>query len=365
MADPSEVDMNSGVLLEALEDVHTRFLLNVPASELETFHRIFFQVEQAWWYYEDFIADVNPEVDLPRFKALKPFAKVMFQYSELLDEDKFHAMWNAFVVYKRGIANYGCLLLNMDCTKLVLCQVYNGNTFMLPAGKINEGEDGGDAAARETYEETGFDPLCNSGITSRWKESNPSLITWNPKMLDSHLILTEDRGKQRYCYVVIGVPEDFPFSPVARKEVASVQWHPIDDVPTPNFAVMPFVTSLKKWLRKNNRKQSKPRKRTPKKGRASRDNTPAKLKESPATVMLKSSATHAPIESSIGSQPTQISQNQERRTKQRKQVSALASQSDDVQFVQQWLARLPHPHTTNHFGTFQLDANEIWSKAVK
>lgn len=31
---------------EALEDVHTRFILNLPPSELETADRIFFQLEQ-------------------------------------------------------------------------------------------------------------------------------------------------------------------------------------------------------------------------------------------------------------------------------------------------------------------------------
>ena len=31
---------------DALEDVHTRFILNLPPSELETADRIFFQLEQ-------------------------------------------------------------------------------------------------------------------------------------------------------------------------------------------------------------------------------------------------------------------------------------------------------------------------------
>ena len=36
---------------------------------------------------------------------------------------------------------------------------------MFPAGKVNQNEDGCDAGARETYEETGFDPNCNLGKT--------------------------------------------------------------------------------------------------------------------------------------------------------------------------------------------------------
>jgi len=33
---------------EALDDVHTRFILNLPDEELQSAPRIFFQLEQAW-----------------------------------------------------------------------------------------------------------------------------------------------------------------------------------------------------------------------------------------------------------------------------------------------------------------------------
>ena len=108
---------------EALEDVHTRFILNLPASELETADRLFFQLEQAWWFYEDWICDKNPEKQLPRFKNFKPFAKELFEYSEFLpDVSLFTDMWLEFATYKRGITNYGCILLSEDYSKIVLCQ---------------------------------------------------------------------------------------------------------------------------------------------------------------------------------------------------------------------------------------------------
>ena len=40
----------------ALEDVEARFLFNLPESELSQPDRLFFQIEQAWWFYEDFKA---------------------------------------------------------------------------------------------------------------------------------------------------------------------------------------------------------------------------------------------------------------------------------------------------------------------
>jgi hypothetical protein len=39
-------------LTDALDDVQTRFLLNLPENELSSADRIFFQLEQAHWYYE-------------------------------------------------------------------------------------------------------------------------------------------------------------------------------------------------------------------------------------------------------------------------------------------------------------------------
>jgi mRNA-decapping enzyme subunit 2 len=273
---------------DALEDVHTRFILNLPDSELQTADRIFFQLEQAWWFYEDWICDPHPEwVDLPRFSNLKPFALKLFEYSPLLpDVSRFQPMWNEFSLYKRKISNYGCILLSQDCTKFVLCRVWNGKSFTFPAGKINQGEDGMTAAARETYEETGFDASCKFGLTATYKEAEPQKITWQPMQEKDQLVVTEDSGKRRVSYVVAGVPEDFPFEPVSRKEVSLVKWCPLDDIPKPSYGVLPFVGPLRKWIKKykktNNRSSSvKSRDRsnqtprtTPKRDRGSKTNTP-------------------------------------------------------------------------------------------
>lgn len=259
---------------DALEDVHTRFILNLPETELETADRIFFQIEQAWWFYEDWICDQNPELSLPRFKSVKPFAEVMFNYSPLLPEqDQFARLWKEFTAYKRKISNYGCILLNKDCTKLILCQVYNGKTWMLPSGKINQGEDGMTAAARETYEETGFDPSCTLGLTAAWKassiESEQKKITWRPTLLeqDALFVQEENHGKRRVSYVCVGVPEDFAFAPVCRKEIGEIAWHPIDKIPKKTFAVIPFLGSLKRWIKKNRKGGQKKKNKTPNKGR--------------------------------------------------------------------------------------------------
>ncbi|KAI2501060.1 Dcp2 [Fragilaria crotonensis] len=210
----------------------------------------FFQLEQAYWFYDDFHCD-NSDLPLPRFKSLKPFALKMFQISPLLAEESFAKMWEQFSAYKRGISTYGTILLNEDCTKMILCKVWQSNSWTYPAGKVNQHETGTDAGARETYEETGFDPNCSLGETKRMLDSG-ELISWKPLQEEDALVVI-DAGKRRTMYVCRGVPIDFPFAPVARKEVADVQWHSVDDIPKKSFAVLPFMKQLRRWIKTRSR----------------------------------------------------------------------------------------------------------------
>ena len=318
---------NDAAYEEAMDDVHTRFILNLPDEELRSAPRIFFQLEQAWWFYDDFIcdgadaaaaADENGNagrkegtknknggkekggggqrpVSLPRFKHVRPFALAMFRLSPLLSPmmPQFDEMYDEFSEYKRSISTYGTILLNADATRLVLCRTWKGKSWTLPGGKVNQNESGRDAAARETYEETGFDPMCERGICAFLRRgdggdgagggdfpssssssstatsthddrnhdgvdasSSPPRKTWGPLQDADKLRYTEsDTNKRRTAYVCRGVPEDFPFEPVARKEVSEVAWHDLASLPRQTFAVAPFVGQLKRWIREDNHRR--------------------------------------------------------------------------------------------------------------
>lgn len=307
---------------EALEDVETRFILNLPHEELATPDRLFFQLEQAWWYYEDIICDEMEDhetepsakesplsyaaaaqaptpIALPRFKKLQPFCRQLFAMSPMLSPllDQFDQLWAQFSNYRRKISTYGTILLNQSCTKVILCQDYNSKSWTFPAGKVNQLEKGIEAGARETYEETGFDPSCNLGLTQQMKDevenSGEGQLPWKPLRNEDALRFTEDKtGKLRTCYVCHGVPEDFPFAPVARKEVSAVEWHFLNDLPKKSFAVAPFMGNLRKWICRNVPKKARSSSRakdkrsssnmknkragSKKKDRGSRHSTPAK-----------------------------------------------------------------------------------------
>ena len=58
---------------QALDDLVARFIVNLPDEELKTFQRIGFHLEQAHWYYIDFLRERNPmlpELSWKRFVDL-------------------------------------------------------------------------------------------------------------------------------------------------------------------------------------------------------------------------------------------------------------------------------------------------------
>ena len=66
---------------EVFGDLSVRFLCHLPEEELSSFERLFFQIEQAHWFYDDFYCDSDPT--LPRMK-LKAFSRELFHRSPQL-----------------------------------------------------------------------------------------------------------------------------------------------------------------------------------------------------------------------------------------------------------------------------------------
>jgi hypothetical protein len=83
---------------QVLDNVEARFLYNLPLHEIENVERLFFQIEQAYWYYEDFFADKYNY--LPHFSTLKSFANQIFKHCDLLKkvEDKFNELFLGMMI---------------------------------------------------------------------------------------------------------------------------------------------------------------------------------------------------------------------------------------------------------------------------
>ncbi|KII94386.1 hypothetical protein PLICRDRAFT_99875 [Plicaturopsis crispa FD-325 SS-3] len=197
---------------EVLEDLSSRFILNLPDDELESLERVCFQVEQAHWYYEDFIREQNPTLhSLP----LKKFSAMLFQACPLLHQwnHDHEQAFNHFMQYKTRVPVCGAIMLNDTWERVVLVKGWKANSgWGFPKGKINEDEPSHNCAIREVLEETGYN-LAG--------QLNPE-----------HVIEMSIREQKISLYIVPGVPEDYKFETRTRKEISKIQWFNLSDLPT-------------------------------------------------------------------------------------------------------------------------------------
>ncbi|CAJ0908665.1 26_t:CDS:10 [Entrophospora sp. SA101] len=160
--------------------------------ELSSIERICFQIEQAHWFYEDFVREQNPS--LPSFTL------------------KHEKAFGDFMKYKIRVPVCGAIMLNSTMDKVLLVKGWSSRSgWGFPKGKINKDELDSICAAREVFEETGYD------ITPLIKEKDFVEITI--------------RGQRIRLYIVVGVLEATEFCPQTRKEI-SVEWHNLSDLPT-------------------------------------------------------------------------------------------------------------------------------------
>ncbi|KAI8912037.1 Dcp2, box A domain-containing protein [Powellomyces hirtus] len=196
---------------EVLDDLQSRFIINVPEEELSSVERICFQIEQAHWFYEDFVREENPR--LSSF-SLKNFCAQFFQYCPLLHRwahDHETAFQN-FMEYKVRVPVCGAIILNGKMDKVLLVKGWKASSgWGFPKGKINKDEPEAPCAIREVQEETGFDI--------------------SPYLRENEYVERTIKGQRIRLYILTGVPEDTIFIPQTRKEIGDIQWHRLDDLP--------------------------------------------------------------------------------------------------------------------------------------
>lgn len=237
-----------------MDDLCVRFIINLPEEELKSVERICFQVEEAQWYYEDFIRPLDPE--LPSLN-LRNFCLRIFQHCPLLAEYSPHnhaAAFEQFLAYKTRVPVRGAILLNKEMDEVILVKGWKkGSNWSFPRGKINQDETDLDCAIREVYEETGYD-VAAAGLV----DDADKVKHFDIAIQHQHLRL----------YVFRGVPMDTPFEARTRKEISKIDWWKLSDLPTLKkkkqqqeghgedlatnankfYMVAPFLVPLKKWI---------------------------------------------------------------------------------------------------------------------
>ncbi|KAF2636312.1 hypothetical protein P280DRAFT_553093 [Massarina eburnea CBS 473.64] len=242
-------------LLDWLDDLCVRFIVNLPHEELQSVERICFQIEEAQWFYEDFIRPLDP--GLPSMN-LRVFSQRMFQHCPLFanfTEAHREGAYEQFLQYKTRVPVRGAIMLNEEMTHAVLVKGWKkGAKWSFPRGKINKDEADLDCAVREVYEETGLDLLAID------------LVKPEEEMKAIEVNMREQSLK---LYVFRGVPMDTFFEPRTRKEISKIDWYKLGDLPTIRrknqapqsngqdlvrdnsfYMVTPFVGPLKGWIKR-------------------------------------------------------------------------------------------------------------------
>ncbi|KAK4046512.1 mRNA-decapping enzyme subunit 2 [Microbotryomycetes sp. JL221] len=232
--------------------------------------RVCFQIEQAHWYYEDFVrpAARNPAL-LPSF-GLKAFSLLMFKSCPLLHDliPSHQQIWTSFMAYKERVPVCGEILISESWDKVILVKGWQkGSTWSFPRGKINKNEPEAACAVREVLEETGYDSswafpprLLQSGVEVDDDELGP------------HFVELVIRDQKIRLYFIPNVPENTVFETRTRKEISRIEWFRLSDLPTwgkerktkttsvdagnaakkPKlYMVTPFISHLKAWIEQN------------------------------------------------------------------------------------------------------------------
>lgn len=206
--------------------------MNCPAEEFQSFERLFFQLEQAHWFYEDFLREKDGR--LPGF-SLKDFCAQFFEFCPLLNAYRgtFDENYAKFHSYKVRVPTCGAIMMNSDLTKMVLVRGWKpGSGWGFPKGKINKDEDERECAIREVIEETGFDCRPYLGSETDFLEIRVQTQTIR-------------------LYLATNVPEDTAFATQTRKEIGRISWFNLNEIPHNNsfYMVVPFLPYLKNWVK--------------------------------------------------------------------------------------------------------------------
>jgi mRNA-decapping enzyme subunit 2 len=237
-------------LQEIIQDLIIRFIICCPEEEHESFERLFFQIEEAHWFYMDEYRSKNTKLPLLNFKQ---FAELVFKNCPLLQQykdsvQKYRTEW---LQYKVSVPVCGAIVLNKKMNKALMVRgIGSSASWSFPRGKINRDEPTISCAIREVKEETGLD------ISALIQETEYLEMTINEQSVKLFLVVMD-----------VDESEISPLVTQTKGEIGAIEWlHVEEDIIRGGVAdkkrkfwsVMPFIRQLKPWIHKR-RAATKPK----------------------------------------------------------------------------------------------------------
>ncbi|CAF3799329.1 unnamed protein product [Rotaria magnacalcarata] len=229
---------------KVLDDLCSRFIINIPAEQREDLVRVLFAVELAHWFYIDFYCEDDDDLYVCN---IKEFAQQIFVHCPFLRNyvhnlDDFISRWRG---YKLSVPTYGAVLLDPTYEHILLVKgFYNRESWGFPKGKVQENETPIKCAIREVMEEVGFD----------MKE----------RAFEDQYLERDVNGQLIRLYIVKHVSLDTNFAPKTKNEIKDTRWFRIADLPCHRrdttsqlklninpkafFMVIPFIRVLRHWI---------------------------------------------------------------------------------------------------------------------
>ena len=228
-----------------LDELASRFLINVPEEEKHDLVRICFQLELSHWFYIDYYVPNNPGFEEG---TIQEFAAHMFNHVDYLRKyvNDIESIVENWMIYKKSVPVNGAVLLNRRMDKILMVKSFSSKaTWSFPKGKINQEEEKHDCAVREVYEETGYDASA---------------------LIDKDLYIEKVINDQTVrLYLIAGVEEEFPFSPRSRGEISDIRWWDVTSLPTSLsdklgtrqrlglsvnmfYNAIPFIRDIQDWV---------------------------------------------------------------------------------------------------------------------
>eukprot|EP00928_Gymnodinium_smaydae_P049109 TRINITY_DN3291_c0_g3_i1.p1 TRINITY_DN3291_c0_g3~~TRINITY_DN3291_c0_g3_i1.p1 ORF type:complete len:408 (+),score=68.83 TRINITY_DN3291_c0_g3_i1:26-1225(+) len=230
-------------LAEALQDCSSRFVLNLPEETLREAPRLCFELQEAFWFYNDHMYEVAKH-ELPRLHQ-SVFIRLMLEASRVLNSIYGSHQAREQVIqewknYYKDVPLRGAIVLNRRLDKCLMVQPWKSDKWTFPKGKINQHETEIACAAREVKEETGVD--IDGQVDSQ------------------HFVEASLPGREGSVklYIVADIEQEVPVAPTTRREISKIAWVQLADLPgwlhgNPKGSlrfqnVDPFVPELHRWV---------------------------------------------------------------------------------------------------------------------